>query len=178
MSPVERAAVPRMRVGEGTPCRTSGRCPTRGLWAEGRGTPSAGDTPSWGSGAAPAGSSVRTRRPGSSVTGRLGRCMSVQPAWPGSAPIVAAVAHLRPGHHGTTRHRGCGQFRPVPSTKVWRVERVARRAASTNRRARTKPMTPAPTPQSAASTRDGLAESAVQPLRAHFGLAVLLASSS
>jgi hypothetical protein len=33
-------------------------------------------------------------------------------------------------------------------------------------------------PQSAASTRDGLAESAVQPFRAHFGLAVLLASSS
>jgi hypothetical protein len=85
---------------------------------------------------------------------------------------------VRPGHHGTTCHRGCGHFRPVPSTKVWRVERVARRAASTNRRARTKPMTPAPTPQSAASTRNGLAESAVQPLRAHFGLAVLLTSSS
>ena len=46
-----------------------------GLRAEGRGTPSAGDTPSWGSEAAPVGSSVRTRRPGSSVTvARVGAC--------------------------------------------------------------------------------------------------------
>ena len=63
-----------------------------GLRAEGRGTPSAGDTPSWGSEAAPVvGAHEETRVVGH---GRQGRCMSVQPAWPGSAPIVAAVADL------------------------------------------------------------------------------------
>ena len=57
-----------------------------------------------GPGAAAFGSSVRARRTGSSVMGHLGRSMSVQPAWPGSARD--SRCGRRSVRHGRLAHTG------------------------------------------------------------------------